>query len=198
MQQLAVFLFSNFETLDVFGPVEVFGRLKELFKINFYSYSGGMVSNEHGISIESQPLSLIVNGTDIILIPGGHGTRQVANDGDVIDIVATVCETSKHVLTVCTGTAILAKTGQLDGKRATSNKKAFDWVTQSSDKVTWIREARWVVDGKFYTSSGVSAGIDMALGYLSDHYGKDLARTVAKDIEYRWNDDKDFDEFSVL
>ena len=60
----------------------------------------------------------------------------------------------------------------------------------------WIKKARWVVDGKYYTSSGVSAGIDMAFGFLKDMYGLDFAKNVAFQIEYSWQEDKDFDNFS--
>ena len=68
----------------------------------------------------------------------------------------------------------------------------------TSNKVNWIQKARWVVDGKFYTSSGVSAGMDMALGFISDQYGLASAKQIALDIEYLWNDDKDEDIFSTV
>lgn len=75
---------------------------------------------------------------------------------------------SQNCLTVCTGSALLAKTGLLNMKKATSNKKAFAWVKSVNNNVKWVEEARWVVDGKFYTSSGVSAGMDMVLGFIRD------------------------------
>jgi transcriptional regulator GlxA family with amidase domain len=74
----------------------------------------------------------------------------------------------------------------LDGKKATSNKRAFDWVVTQGEKVNWIRKARWTRDGKFYTSAGVSAGMDMTLGFLADIHGIDFARKVAFEIEYNW------------
>ena len=64
-----------------------------------------------------------------------------------------------------------------------------------SDKVLWVNEARWVVDSNYYTSSGVSAGIDMALGFVADQFGVEEARKIAFRIEYRWQEDKDADEF---
>lgn len=74
-------------------------------------------------------------------------------------------------MTICTGSALLAKTGLLNDKYATSNKRSFEWVKISFDQVKWIEKARWVVDGKYYTSSGVSAGIDIALVFISDIQG---------------------------
>ncbi len=86
----------------------------------------------------------------------------------------------------------------MDGKRATSNKKAFHWAMSCSDKVDWIQEARWVVDGNCYTSSGVSAGIDMSLGFMADRYGRETALEIADSIEYIWNEDSNssFSRFS--
>ena len=119
-----------------------------------------------------------------MLLPGGRGTRALVNDDDFLRSLRNLAENTQYCLSVCTGSALLAKAGLLDGKKATSNKKVFDWVASNSDKVFWQRKARWVTDGKFYTASGVSAGIDMALSFLADVYGKDIAKTVAKDIEY--------------
>ncbi len=91
--------------------------------------------------------------------------------------------------------SLLAKTGLLDNHNATSNKKAFEWVRSISNDVKWIRNARWVADGKYYTSSGVSAGMDMALGFISDLFGKDKANQIANDIEYIWNSNKETNVF---
>ena len=90
---------------------------------------------------------------------------------------------------------LLAKSGVLDGKQATSNKRAFTWASSQSDNVDWDKKARWKVDGKYYTSSGVSAGMDMTLGFIADRHGIDFARKVAKEIEYNWIEDRDNDSF---
>lgn len=187
---VGVLLFYDFETLDAFGPVEVLGRLKELFSVSFYSLSGGLVENTHGVFIMTEKLETIINGIDIFIIPGGFGTRTEINNVQLINDIRTVSSLSKYVLTVCTGSSLLAKTGLLDNRRATSNKKAFDWVTSISNKVNWIKQARWTVDGKYYTSAGVSAGIDMTFGFLSDLHGIELARQLAFEIEYQWCEDK--------
>jgi putative intracellular protease/amidase len=192
---VAVLLFEDFETLDVFGPVEILGRLKDFYSIKFYSLSGGQIKNAHGVSILTESLGEINNGADIFLIPGGYGTRVEINNATFIEKIREVCNLSKYVFTVCTGSALLAVTGLLDGRRATSNKKAFDWVIKQGQNINWIKRARWTVDGKFYTSSGVSAGMDMTLGFLSDIHGIDFARKVAFEIEYNWTEDKENDNF---
>ncbi len=194
---VGVLLFDNFETLDVYGPVELLGRLTDKYLIRFYSQEGGLVSNRHGVTALTEKLDTILSGTGIFLIPGGYGTRIEVNNTVLIDAIRKIAEQSKYVLTVCTGTALLAKTGLLDGRNATSNKRAFDWVSSTGEKVNWIKRARWVVDGKYYTSSGVSAGMDMTLGLLNDLHGYDFAKEVASQAEYRWQENKEEDDFCV-
>ena len=194
--EVAIMLFDEFETLDVFGPVEVFGRLKNDYKIKFYSLSGGDISNSHGVTIFTKKLEEIKAGADIFLIPGGYGTRTEVNNVALLNAILEISEWSKYVLTVCTGSALLAKTGLLDFKNATTNKIAFDWVITNGNNVNWVRKARWVVDGKYYTSSGVSAGMDMTLNFLKDLHGIVIARQVAQQIEYEWTEDSNNANFS--
>ena len=192
---ITVLLFEDFETLDVFGPVEIFGRLKNNYQISFCSMLGGPVKNSHGVTIITEQIEDIKKDIDIFLIPGGHGTRKEVDNIPLIDEIREISQSCKFVLTVCTGTALLAKTGLIDGKIATSNKRAFDWVTSQGEKVNWKRKARWTRDEKFYTSAGVSAGMDMSLGFLSDIHGVEFARKVAFEIEYNWIENMDDDKF---
>lgn len=192
---VAVLLFEDFETLDVFGPVEIFGRLKPHYHVSFYSTLGGLVNNNHGVSIQTKNLNEIQIGTDIFLIPGGYGTRREVENISFIDKIREISNMSKYVLSVCTGSALLAKARLLDGRKATSNKKAFDWVVTQGVNVQWIKKARWVKDGKFYTSAGVSAGMDMTLGFLNDLHGIEFARKVAFEIEYNWAENMEDDNF---
>src|SRR5688572_2751812 len=191
---VAVLLFEEFETLDVFGPVEIFGRLKDHYQVSFYSLAGGLVSNYHGVPILSQQLETL-QGADIFLIPGGYGTRPGVENELLVNGIYEISNQSHYVLTVCTGTALLARTGLLDNRKATTNKRAFDWVVTQGEKVEWIKKARWVRDDKFYTSAGVSAGMDMVLGFLADQHGLEFARKVAFEIEYDWTENSEEDHF---
>jgi len=190
-----IILFPGFETLDVFGPVEILGKIEDI-NIGYYSQSGGLITNTDGISIDTKAFDQIKKeDRSILFIPGGIGTRTEINNKEILDTLLQLSEESRYVLTVCTGSALLAKSGALDGRKATSNKRSFEWVKASSDKVNWIKEARWVVDGKFYTSSGISAGMDMALGFISDLYGIETAKQIAFRIEYTWQQDSTKDDF---
>lgn len=195
--KIAVLLFDNFETLDVFGPVEIFGRLTDFYSINFYSLNGGKTSNKDGVTILTNNFNQLEENVEIFLIPGGIGTRTETSNDILIDKIKKISNLSNYVLTVCTGSALLAKTGLLDNKKATTNKRAFSWAISNGVNVLWDKSARWVVDGKYYTSSGVSAGMDMALGFISDKHGANLAKRIANEIEYNWIEDKNDDTFEA-
>jgi transcriptional regulator GlxA family with amidase domain len=188
-------LFNYFTALDAFGPAEVFGCLEKMYQVEYFSLSGGKIkSNRSNIKVSTKPLASIQDH-DILLIPGGFGIRAEVDNRELIDRIRELALKSKYVLTVCTGSALLARTGLMKQKKATTNKLSFAWVMEQDTEVEWIKKARWVVDGKFYSSSGVSAGIDMALGFVRDVHGKEIAQTIAKALEYIWNADKDNDPF---
>ena len=135
---------------------------------------------------------------DMLLIPGGRGT-PIENARPMIDgWLVDQSSTAEMVLTVCTGSGLVARNGLLDGYRATTNKMAFDWVAKFGPNVEWVPKARWVQDGKFFTSSGVSAGMDMALAVIEHAIDRKAAERVAKITEYDWHDDADWDPFSKL
>lgn len=192
-----ILLFNKFETLDVFGPVEVFGRLPDVFKLNFISVNGGIVESSQNVRVDTNSYENN-NIEKILFVPGGSGTREKVNDINFIEFIKNMANESKYILSVCTGSALLAKTGILNGKRATSNKRAFNWVVEQGQQVNWIKEARWVNDDKIYTSSGVSAGIDMALGFIGDILGKEKAIEISNGIEYIWNENSEYDPFAKM
>ena len=196
-EEIAFLLFDNYETLDVFGPAEIFGRLTDLYTLKFYSLEGGIVTNRHQVPIMTEKLADINKKPFAFLIPGGLGTRLEVNNDKLITSIKDISLSSTYVMTVCTGSALLAKTGLLNKRMATSNKRAFAWVATNGPEVQWDKEARWKVDENYYTSSGVSAGMDMALGFLADRHGLDFARNVAWEIEYNWIEDKDNDTFTA-
>lgn len=162
--------------------------------MHYISLQGGLIKSRQGYAIKTVS-TIECRPNSVLVIPGGQGTRKLVNDDIFISKLRTLCQSAEYVLSICTGSVLLAKTGELDNRKATSNKKAFEWVQSVSSNVNWIRKARWVVDGKYYTSSGVSAGMDMALGFVNDIYGIDKATEVARDIEYIWNTNKNTDCF---
>jgi transcriptional regulator GlxA family with amidase domain len=180
------------------GPAEVFGRLPEFYyRLSCRSFAGGTVTSSQKIGFVTESFSgpAGVSAENLLLIPGGMGTRALAGDPEYIAGLKNLCEGARYVLTVCTGSALLAKTGLLDGRRATTNKIGFEWASSQGENVRWLKRARWVVDGKYYTSSGISAGIDMALGFVADRHGRAAALEAARQMEYVWNEDRENDPF---
>ncbi|KHL25681.1 hypothetical protein PK98_03270 [Croceibacterium mercuriale] len=193
---IGIVLFQDFETLDVFGPVQMWGRLAD-HALGFVTADGQPVRSSQGSVIVPDWSFASAPQFDVLMVPGGQGTRPLVEDAALLGFVRQQDGSTSWTTSVCTGAAILARAGVLDGRNATSNKRAFDWVKRQSDKVTWHGRARWVVDGKYVTSSGVSAGTDMALALVERLYDRATADEAAHRAEYRWNDDPQNDPFAV-
>ncbi|EOZ4991695.1 DJ-1/PfpI family protein [Morganella morganii] len=192
--QADIVLFDDFETLDVFGPAEIFGRSPH-YTLNYCSLSGGVITSSQGAQIITTVFE--PEKTALMLVPGGQGTRRLVSDEGMLAALRTAAQHAQWCLSVCTGSALLAAAGVLDGRQATSNKRAWQWVTSLSAQVNWVKKARWCADGRFYTSSGVSAGTDMALAFIADRHGETAAEEIAQHIEYRWHNDASDDPFAV-
>ena len=122
---------------------------------------------------------------DVLLVPGGGGTRKDVSHE--VDFVRTVYPSLKHLISVCTGSTIIARAGVLDNKKATTNKKAWAWATSFGTNVSYVSHARWVQDGNIWTGSGVSAAVDTAYAFVASIFGEDIAQYVADFSEYtRW------------
>jgi transcriptional regulator GlxA family with amidase domain len=196
MQTLYVLLFDGFETLDAMGPVEMIGRIKGDYRVCCVSQAGKNVTSSQGVAVATISLCGMEKG-GILLVPGGQRTRTLVADEAFLRDLKEAVGKAETMLCICTGAALLAKAGLLTGRRATTNKRAFAWVSAQKEGVYWQKSARWVVDGKFYTSSGVSAGIDMALGFVADKHGKEAAERLARETEYIWHANKEDDPFAL-
>lgn len=197
MKTLGILLFPGFETLDVFGPLEMFGKIPDKIKILLISENGQLVESAQGQSVMCDFDLKHAPHLDLLLVPGGMGTRKEVSNPILLDWINTRFSQSELTLSVCTGAALLARSGVLNGHKATTNKLAFDWVSAQSKQVTWIRCARWVDAGKIITSSGISAGIDMSLYVIARLFGENIRDEVAKKAEYVVNTDSLADPFTV-
>jgi len=195
---LGVVLYPGFELLDTYGPLEAFGHLPEAFRIVQVAEQAGPVASAQGPRVMPDATLAEAPKLDWLLVPGGIGTRAEVDNAKLVDWLRARAATAERVASVCTGAALLARAGLLDGRRATSNKAVFSWVTSQGPRVTWVPEARWVHDGKFSTSSGVSAGIDMTLDLIAKHVNADTSEALARAMEYEWHRDPTWDPFAKI
>ncbi len=193
-------LFEGFELLDVFGPLEAFG-----IHANSGKCRVATVAQAAGPIASAQKARAVVDYAfaecprlDIMLVPGGIGTRREVSNRELHDFLRARAADAEIVSSVCTGAAVLASAGLLDGRKATTNKRAFQWVAGQGPNVTWIKQARWVSDGKFWTSSGVSAGIDMALAIIAQLSETATAEAIATAMEYEWHRNPAWDPFAKV
>jgi transcriptional regulator GlxA family with amidase domain len=190
-------LFEKFELLDLFGPLELFGLLEGRASITVMAEKTGSVRSSGGPYAMAEATMADSKGFDVLLIPGGIGTRKEMVNPQFLSELRRLAEASRIVATVCTGSLLLAKTGLIDGRKATSNKRVFQLVTSHGPKVDWIAKARWVEDGKYFTSSGISAGMDMTLALIAREYGRETALEIAARAEYQWHEDSSWDPFAA-
>lgn len=205
VRRVAVALFEGFTVLDVYGPVQAFASarltrpdssIQRLFEIVTLAEKPGPVKSGEGPASQADHAFADAPAYDVLLVPGGFGTRQAVSNTALLLALTAASRRAAVTTTVCTGSALLARTGLMDGRPATSNKVAWDWVVQQGPRVRWQRRARWVDDGDLVTSSGVSAGIDMALSVVARFHGVEMARQSARFMEYAWHEEPGDDPFA--
>src|SRR6266566_1038841 len=208
-QRVGIFVFDGFEPIDVFGFVEPFAIARFLgtdyatappypFEVVLIAREVARVKSSNGPSVmpdwgDAQALR---EPLDLLMVPGGAGTWPLLDEKRDPKAVAALLEWLRAMdkkvqimASVCTGAAVLARGGLLDGLAAATNHAAFGWVTQQGQKVLWDSVSRWVDAGKYVTSAGVSAGTDMGFHLVSRLAGRAVAEAAATAAEYDWHRD---------
>jgi transcriptional regulator GlxA family with amidase domain len=179
--QIVIPLFERFAPLDAVGPYQVLVYLPGA-TVTFAAERPGGVSDASGsFTLRAQASFADVPHPDVILVPGGSGEVDQMRPGPLQDWLVEADKTSTWTSSVCTGSLILARAGLLDGREATTNWQAMDELARLGAKP---KAERYVFDGKYVTSAGVSAGIDMALALAARIAGDDVAMAIQLGIEY--------------
>ncbi|MFF8605862.1 DJ-1/PfpI family protein [Streptomyces sp. NPDC015346] len=179
--QIAVLLYDRFTALDAVGPYELLSRLPGAETV-FVSRETGPVTGDQGnLALVAARTLADVTHPDIVLVPGGPGSREAMHDPEILAWLRTVDATSTWTTSVCTGSLVLAAAGLLTGRRATTHWLALDELTPFGVEPTGERV---VFDGKYVTAAGVSSGIDMALHLLGRIAGDATAQTIQLLTEY--------------
>ena len=194
----AILVFDGVEVLYFAGPFEVFSRTRtEPGLESRRSYATApfrvyTVAPEKREVVATGGLRVVANFTfadaprsDMIVVPGGYGTRALVEHAATLDWIRHSAAAAQLVTSVCTGAALLARAGLLQGRRATTHFGSYDWLASIDPTVTVERGVRFVDDG-VVTSAGVSAGIDMAFAVVAKRCGHEVATETARYIEYDW------------
>ena len=199
---IGAILYNGFEMLDLFGPLEMFSLLPaDHVTIHMIAEQAGPMHSALGTQLTG-PKAVADFGfadapdLDMLLLPGGFGTLPELENPKMLNFLSERSKTAQITASVCTGSALLAKAGVLDGHKATSNKQLFALATTQSDEVEWVESARWVDDGLVVTASGISAGIEMALSIIKRLWDEATARRVASVAEYTWDHEAENDPFA--
>jgi transcriptional regulator GlxA family with amidase domain len=183
---VGILIFPDVEELDFVGPWEVFTMAK-LMGAPLDAFTAGWpdtnITCAKGLKVTADYACLDAPHADIVLIPGGKGTRLLAQDDAFNAAIRSYLAAATWQTSVCTGAALLARAGFLEGRKATTNRGALDFLRAHAPH-TYILDQRYVHDGSVVTSAGVSAGIDMTLWLVGHLFGEDLARSTQTHMEY--------------
>lgn len=204
-----VMLFPAFQLLDVAGPLDALNILSRTNEMNLYTIAATLdpvstkltTPNETGSNFHQlmQPTHTFETAPplDVLIVPGGQGTRYPDAD-KVVEFIKERFSSLKYLITICTGSGLAARAGVLDGKRATTNKLSWDATIALREAVDWVHQARWVQDEHIWTSSGISAGIDVTFAWIGHVYGHETAQAIANRMEYNMVKESDNDPFAAL
>ena len=182
---IGIVVFEGAEELDWAGPWEVLtAGAKDGDRVITVAEAAGTVRCAKGLRVVPDHSFEDCPQLDVILVPGGIGTRRERLNDAMTSFVAEQDAHTEWTTSVCTGAFILHGAGLLEGRRATTHWAAFDELLGFAPDQELDRDARWVVDGKIVTAAGVSAGIDMALWLLGQLYDVDHARRTQRYIQY--------------
>jgi transcriptional regulator GlxA family with amidase domain len=188
-RHVVVVAFPGVQPLDAVGPIEVFAGatrtarslgLGAAYRVTLASTDGQPVEGESGIALCTLPLPDPGEPIDTLVIAGGNGTRTARHDPQLISWIQTVAPTCRRVTTVCTGTFVAAEAGLLAGRRVTTHWASAARLEAEFPDITVDPDPIYIKDGKYWTSAGVTAGIDLALALVQEDLGVDVSQTVAR------------------
>ena len=178
---IAIPLYDRFTALDAVGPYEVLARIPGA-TVTFLAAEPGPIRTEtRSLAITADGALSDLPRPDVVVVPGGYGTRALLDDEPMLDWLRTAHETSRYTTSVCTGSLLLGAAGLLDGLQATSHWAELETLRQFGAEPTGRRV---VEQGKVITAAGVSAGIDMALTLTAHLTNEQVAQAIQLGIEY--------------
>lgn len=189
MLNVGVLLFDNVELMDFAGPCEVFSVTSELNDYELFdtftiSNDIDIIKTIHGLKLEPDYVFDDHPKIDILVVPGGYGTRQAMENKELMHWLKKVSISSKHTLTVCTGSILLGKTGMLDGKTCVTHHEDLEELQKTAPTAKVLDDQRFIDNGKIITSGGIMAGVDASLYLVEKLHGKEVADKTRAYMEY--------------
>lgn len=182
IKSIGIFIYDGFNTLDAICPYHILNQIMGA-NVFFVAKKKGLVKNQSGLEIKVNTSISEIQKLDILLIPGGASeTYKMTKDTTVLNWIKQIDKTTAYTTSVCTGGWILGATGLLKGKNATTNWYRAEEMLKSYGAN--FKQERYVRDGKYWTSAGVTAGMDMTLAIIDDLFGKNYTEGVMLDLEY--------------
>ena len=189
-RNLAILLFDDAEVLDFCGPFEVFSVASnqcEPASFNVMTVAEKVpIAARNGLSVNPDYNLATCPKPDILLVPGGLGTRREIDNEPLIEWIRNTATDAELVLSVCTGALLLGKAGLLDRLETTTHHVAYDLLREIVPSCTVHEDRRFVDNGKVITSAGISAGIDMSLYVVERLLGGEIAKATARQMEYEF------------
>jgi transcriptional regulator GlxA family with amidase domain len=191
--RIAILIFDGAEELDFVGPWEVFTVANQvaahfgkepLHEVFLVAETERPVSCAKGMRVLPDKTTTNCDTLDVLLVPGGQGTRREVDNKALLDWIAKVARGAKWVTSVCTGAVLLTAAGPAKGKRVTTHWGFIDALRARGEASKVLSHVRYVRDGNVVTAAGVSAGIDMALWLVGEWHGAETARAVQRTMEY--------------
>ena len=201
-RKIGLLVFDDFQLLDMAGPTSVFempirGMDPAPYEFTLYSQHGGSVRASCGVWVHTEPLAERM-ALDTLIISGGEGTRTAMHDGALLTAIRSLSKQTRRTTSVCSGAFLLAAAGLLDGRKATTHWRRCPDMSRRFPKVQVQADRIYVRDDKFWTSAGISAGIDLALALVEDDLGEEVARKAARELVIHQRRHGGQSQFSVM
>jgi transcriptional regulator GlxA family with amidase domain len=190
---IGILVFEGAEELDFVGPWEVFTMANEVSKskgqppvhdVKLIAEKDGPIRCAKGMRVLADLTMAQCSRLDVLLIPGGRGTRREVDNRAMLDWIARIGREAQWMTSVCTGALLLTAAGPARGRRVTTHWAFVETLRERGEAAEVLSDYRYVRDGNVVTAAGVSAGIDMALWLTGEIHGPDFSRAVQRGMEY--------------
>ena len=197
MKKVAILIFDKVEVLDFAGPFEVFSvsydnDRNKLYDVCLIAEENRLIKARNNFLAQPNLTIDTEEKFDMVVIPGGFGTRTEMHNEVIKNWIKKQFDQVELMLSVCTGSLVLATSGLLENISATTHHAAFDELAAVAPNTTIVKNTKYVDNGKVVTAGGISAGIEMALHIVARHHGIEQARRTANYMEYTWNEQEKY------